>query len=40
MNKKSPMRKLYDSKVFWLIISLIASLAIWIVSAISAATSA
>ena len=30
MNKKSPMRKLYDSRIFWLIISLVASLAIWI----------
>ena len=30
MNKKSPMRKLYDSRVFWLIVSLLASFAIWI----------
>ena len=30
MNSKSPMRKLYDSKIFWMIISLAASLAIWI----------
>ena len=30
MNSKSPMRKLYDSKIFWMIISLAVSLAIWI----------
>lgn len=30
MNKTSPLRKLYNSKIFWLIISLLASFAIWI----------
>ncbi len=30
MNKTSPMRKLYNSKIFWIIISLLASFAIWI----------
>ena len=29
MNKTSPLRKLYNSKIFWLIISLLASFAIW-----------
>lgn len=30
MKKTSPIRKLYNSRVFWMIISLLASLAIWI----------
>ena len=30
MNKKSPMRKLHDSRIFWLVVSLLASFATWI----------
>ena len=30
MKKTSPIKKLYNSRAFWLIISLFASLAIWI----------
>ena len=30
MKKKSPMKKIYDSKAFWMVISLLASIAIWI----------
>ncbi len=30
MKKKSPMKRIYDSKTFWIIISLLASIAIWI----------
>ena len=30
MKKTSLMRRIYDSKTFWLIVSLLASLAIWV----------
>lgn len=30
MKKTSPMRKLYDSKVFWMIVSFLAALAMWV----------
>ena len=30
MNKTNPLRKLYNSKIFWIVISLLASFAIWI----------
>lgn len=30
MKKKSLMRRIYDSKTFWLVVSLLASLAIWV----------
>lgn len=30
MKKKSPMKRIYDTKAFWIVISLLASIAIWI----------
>ena len=30
MKKTSPMRKLYDSRLFWMIVSFLAALAMWV----------
>ena len=30
MKKTNPMKKIYDSKAFWIIISLITSLSLWV----------